>query len=76
MRQWVTLARAEKLAPAERRVAERDDAQSAVVSLDGQHDATEDVRAHAGDGAPAPSPQPFFRKQAKAAPSVALQFSH
>ena len=48
MSEWITVARAEELAPGERRVIEVDDAQIAVFNLDGQYYAIEDVCTHDG----------------------------
>ena len=48
MSEWITVARAEELAPGERRVTEVDDTQIAVFNLDGQYYALEDVCTHDG----------------------------
>ena len=48
MGEWVTVARAEGLAPGERRFIAVDDAQIAVFNLDGQYYAIEDVCTHDG----------------------------
>ena len=48
MSEWVTVARAEEVAPGERRVTEVDDAQIAVFNIDGQYYAIEDVCTHDG----------------------------
>ncbi len=46
MSEWVTVARADELAPGEWRVADVDGAQVAVFNLDGQYYAIEDVCTH------------------------------
>ena len=48
MSEWITVARAEELAPSERRVVDAGDAQIAVFNLDGQYFAIEDVCTHDG----------------------------
>ena len=48
MSEWITVARAEDLAPGERRVIDVDDTQIAVFNLDGQYYAIEDVCTHDG----------------------------
>ena len=48
MSEWVTVARADELAPGEWRVADVGGAQIAVFNLDGQYYAIEDVCTHDG----------------------------
>jgi len=70
MSEWLTVARAEELAPGGRRVIAVDDAQIAVFNLDGQHNAIEDVCTHEGDSVPAQhGPRPLTNRR------VAAKFS-
>ena len=70
MGEWVTVARAEGLAPGERRFIAVDDAQIAIFNFDGQYNAIEDVCTHEGDSSPAQhGPRPLTNRR------VAVQFS-